>query len=95
MLINKKYLKNITLSGNEIVASTRRLALMNMFLHNIGELTGESMISSNDSLIADTGIRFDYVPARRFDKNYYPIRYYIPFYVCRQEFSTSQVLKLM
>jgi type I restriction enzyme M protein len=43
------------------VANTRRLALMNMFLHNIGEITGESMISSNDSLIADTGERYDYV----------------------------------
>jgi type I restriction enzyme M protein len=57
----KKFLKNDTFSGNEIVANTRRLALMNMFLHNIGEITGESTISPNDSLIADTGQRFDYV----------------------------------
>ena len=27
--------------GNEIVANTRRLCLMNMFLHNIGEIDGE------------------------------------------------------
>lgn len=59
----KDFLKNKTFSGNEIVANTRRLALMNMFLHNIGELTGESMISPNDALIADTGIRYDYILA--------------------------------
>lgn len=59
----KDFLKNKTFSGNEIVANTRRLALMNMFLHNIGELTGESMISPNDALIADTGVRFDFVLA--------------------------------
>lgn len=57
----KVFLKNKTFYGNEIVANTRRLALMNMFLHNIGEITGDSTISSNDALIADTGDRFDYV----------------------------------
>jgi type I restriction enzyme M protein len=57
----KEFLKNKTFSGNEIVPSTRRLALMNMFLHNIGEITGESMISSTDALIADPGVRYDYV----------------------------------
>ena len=46
---------------DEIMANARRLALMNMFLHNIGEITGESAISPNDSLIADTGDRYDYV----------------------------------
>ena len=58
---HKKFLKEKTFFGNEIVPSARRLALMNMFLHNIGEITGESMISSTDSLIADTGDRYDYV----------------------------------
>ncbi|MDD5475961.1 MAG: class I SAM-dependent DNA methyltransferase, partial [Syntrophales bacterium] len=57
----KVFLKNSTFYGNEIVANTRRLALMNMFLHNIGEITGESTISPNDALIADTGKRYDYV----------------------------------
>nr|WP_262511349.1 class I SAM-dependent DNA methyltransferase [Pontibacter diazotrophicus] len=37
----KELLKKNTFFGNEIVASTRRLCLMNMFLHNIGELDGE------------------------------------------------------
>ena len=59
----KAFLKNTTFSGNEIVASTRRLCLMNMFLHNIGEIDGETFISPNDALIADEGIRVDYVLA--------------------------------
>jgi len=57
----KDFLKHKTFSGNEIVSNTRRLCLMNMFLHNIGEITGESMISPNDSLLADSGQRVDYV----------------------------------
>jgi len=59
----KEFLKHQTFSGNEIVANTRRMCLMNMFLHNIGEIDGESMISPNDALIADAGTRFDYVLA--------------------------------
>lgn len=57
----KFFLKNKTFFGNEIVANARRLALMNMFLHNIGEITGESTISANDSLIAATAEGYDYV----------------------------------
>ncbi len=59
----KAFLKNSTFHGNEIVASTRRLCLMNMLLHNIGEIDGQSTISPNDALIADDGRRFDYVLA--------------------------------
>ena len=59
----KKYLKDETFSGNEIVASTRRMCLMNMFLHNIGEIDGESFISSADALISDPGVKYDYVLA--------------------------------
>ncbi len=59
----KAFLKHDTFSGNEIVANTRRLCLMNMFLHNIGEIDGESMVSPNDALVADEGTRFDYVLA--------------------------------
>ncbi|MBN2828963.1 MAG: SAM-dependent DNA methyltransferase [Candidatus Cloacimonetes bacterium] len=59
----KEFLKHKTFAGNEIVADTRRLCLMNMFLHNIGEIDGESFISSNDALISDTGARYDYVLA--------------------------------
>jgi type I restriction enzyme M protein len=59
----KEFLKNRTFHGNEIVANTRRLCLMNMFLHNIGEIDGTSFISSNDALISDEGVRYDYVLA--------------------------------
>lgn len=48
----KAFLKHEAFSGNEIVASTRRLALMNMFLHNIGEIDGDGSVSGNDSLIS-------------------------------------------
>jgi len=57
----KEFLKDRTFSGNEIVASARRMCLMNMFLHNIGEIDGESSISAVDSLISDPGDSYDYV----------------------------------
>jgi type I restriction enzyme M protein len=59
----KEFLKNKTFHGNEIVANTRRMCLMNMYLHNIGEIDGESFISSNDALVSDNGNRYDYVLA--------------------------------
>jgi type I restriction enzyme M protein len=34
----KTFLKHETFYGNEIVTNTRRMCLMNMFLHNIGEI---------------------------------------------------------
>jgi type I restriction enzyme M protein len=58
-----QFLKYKTFYGNEIVPSTRRLALMNLFLHNIGDIDSDNFISGNDSLIADNGIRYDYVLA--------------------------------
>ena len=48
----KAFLKHHTFVGNEIVAGTRRLCLMNMFLHGIGEMTGESLVSPTDALIS-------------------------------------------
>ncbi|MEW5903587.1 MAG: class I SAM-dependent DNA methyltransferase [Pseudomonadota bacterium] len=59
----KDFLKHSTFFGNEIVAGTRRLALMNMFLHNIGEIDGEGSISSNDALVASSPQTYDYVLA--------------------------------
>lgn len=59
----KVFLKQSTFFGNEIVAGTRRLALMNMFLHNIGDLIGDSPISPADALIAPPAETFDYVLA--------------------------------
>ena len=58
---DKEFLKYKTFYGNEIVAAARRLALMNMFLHNIGDIDSETFISSTDSLVADSGLRVDYV----------------------------------
>lgn len=58
-----KFLKESTFFGNEIVPSTRRLALMNLFLHNIGKLDGDNYISPNDALIADSPDTYDYVLA--------------------------------
>ena len=59
----KAKLKNQTFFGNEIVANTRRLCLMNLFLHGIGEMDGESPISSDDSLIAPSQRKADLVLA--------------------------------
>jgi len=56
-----RFLKFDTFYGNEIVANTRRLCLMNLFLHNIGDIDSESNISSTDALVADPGKRCDYV----------------------------------
>ena len=59
----KAFLKNETFYGNEIVANTRRMCLMNMYLHNIGEIDGNTPIKSADALISDDGTRVDYVLA--------------------------------
>jgi type I restriction enzyme M protein len=59
----KTRLKYKTFFGNEIVANTRRLCLMNMFLHNIGEIDGDVLISPNDSLVAPSSQNYDYVLA--------------------------------
>jgi type I restriction enzyme M protein len=53
----KEFLKNKTFYGNEIVANTRRMCLMNMFLHNIGK-SMETRLSLVLMLIADDG-RYD------------------------------------
>ena len=59
----KRFLKFNTFYGNEIVAGTRRLALMNLFLHNIGDIDSDNNISPADALIAPTDVRYDYVLA--------------------------------
>lgn len=57
----KEFLKNSTFRGWEIVPNTYRLSLMNLFLHNIGDLQGNIPITRNDALLSDPGERFDYV----------------------------------
>lgn len=59
----KEFLKLKTFYGNEIVANTRRMALMNLFLHNIGDFSSDTFISPADALISDSGLRVDYVLA--------------------------------
>ena len=59
----KDFLKHSTFHGNEIVAGTRRLCLMNLLLHGIGEMTGETAISPADALISPSAETFDYVLA--------------------------------
>jgi type I restriction enzyme M protein len=65
-LLNKKqkeFLRDRTFYGNEIVPNTRRLCLMNLFLHNIGELDGEPAVDRSDALIAEPKVKADYVLA--------------------------------
>ncbi len=57
----KMFLKYATFHGNEIVPGTRRLCLMNMFLHGIEEMTGEAAISPADALLFPPSNTFDYV----------------------------------
>ena len=59
----KQFLKYKTFYGNEIVAGTRRLALMNLFLHNIGDIDSDNNISPADALIAQSSTTYDYVLA--------------------------------
>ncbi|PRX08610.1 UNVERIFIED_ORG: type I restriction enzyme M protein [Martelella mediterranea] len=59
----KEFLKNDTFCGNEIVAGTRRLCLMNMFLHGIGEMSGEPSVSPADALISSPSDTVDLVLA--------------------------------
>lgn len=60
----KEFLKKSTFHGHEIVANTRRMALMNMFLHNIGDINDEQcFIASTDALIAPSPLSVDYVLA--------------------------------
>ncbi|WP_353852893.1 class I SAM-dependent DNA methyltransferase [Dehalobacter restrictus] len=57
----KEFLKFQTFRGWEIVQSTYRLCLMNLFLHNISDFDGMPPITRADSLLTDPGDRFDYI----------------------------------
>lgn len=59
----KKFLKFHTFKGTEIVANTTRLCLMNLFLHNIGDLNSEPPVVRADSLSSLPAERFDFVLA--------------------------------
>ncbi len=57
----REFLKYEAFHGWEIVANTARLCLMNLFLHNIGDLNSEPPIDRNDSLISSPSDRYDFV----------------------------------
>jgi type I restriction enzyme M protein len=57
----KEFLKNKTFYGSEIVVSTFKLCLMNLYLHNIGDIYGNVPVTRGDSLLTDPGYRVDYV----------------------------------
>jgi type I restriction enzyme M protein len=59
----ERFLREETFYGNEIVPNTRRMCLMNLFLHNIGELDGEPSVERSDALIAEPKRKVDYVLA--------------------------------
>ena len=57
----KEFLKNETFFGNELVATTFKLCLMNLYLHNIGDIYGNVPVAQGESLLTDPGWRVDYV----------------------------------
>ncbi len=56
-----RFLKDRTFHGHEIVPSTRRLCLMNMLLHNIGDIDGEPTVQVTDALLGESGMLVDLV----------------------------------
>lgn len=59
----KAFLRDNTFRGNEIVPSTRRMCLMNLFLHNIGSIDGEPEVERADALLNKPSEHVDYVLA--------------------------------
>ena len=57
----KEFLKNSTFFGNEIVPATYKTALMNLYLHNIGDIYGNVPITLGDALLTEPSISVDYV----------------------------------
>lgn len=55
----KKFLKEETFHGWDIVSEVTRLCAMNMYLHGIGSV--ESQVQNTNSLISDSGYRFDVI----------------------------------
>lgn len=57
----KEFLKFKTFAGWEIVPNTARLCLMNLYLHNIGDLNSDPPIERADSLLVSPATKYDYV----------------------------------
>jgi len=62
-VLEKRALKHGTFFGNEIVPGTRRLCLMNLVLHGIGDLQGDPAVERADALIAEPARMVDLVLA--------------------------------
>jgi type I restriction enzyme M protein len=59
----REHLRTKFAHGVDIGATTSRLASMNLLLHGLGSISGESLISSKDALVADPGERWSVVLA--------------------------------
>ena len=57
----KEFLKNGTFYGNELVPNTYKMCLMNLYLHNVGDIYGEVPVTLGDALLMDPGYRVDIV----------------------------------
>ena len=57
----KEFLKNGTFYGNELVSNTYKMCLMNLYLHNVGDIYGEVPVTLGDALLTDPGYRVDIV----------------------------------
>ena len=57
----KEFMKAEAFRGNELVATTFKLCLMNLYLHNIGDIYGNIPVTLGDALLMDSGERYDYV----------------------------------
>ena len=57
----KAFLKDETFYGGDNVAMTYKMCLMNLYLHNIGNIYEGTNITYGDSLLTDPGYRVDYV----------------------------------
>ena len=57
----KEFMKAEAFRGNELVATTFKLCLMNLYLHNIGDIYGNIPVTLGDALLTDPGERYDYV----------------------------------
>lgn len=58
-----EFLRSNTFFGNEIVPATRRMCLMNLFLHSVGDLVSKPPIDRSDALLVPPKQKFDYVLA--------------------------------
>ena len=59
----REHLRTTFVRGVDIGPTTSRLASMNLLLHGLGSITGDSLVDQKDALIADPGERWSVVLA--------------------------------